>query len=72
MNGLPAQCALLSASFFASLRQKLAVRRGTNDHKGLIHANVWHHQGQEGHQHKPGRAQPLHNACHLKRIGLDT
>ena len=41
-----------------------AVGGGTNHHEGLVYSDVGHEERQEGHQHKPGRPKPLHEARH--------
>ena len=41
-----------------------AVGGGTNHHEGLVHSDVGHEERQKGHQHKPGRPKPLHEARH--------
>lgn len=44
----------------------LAIRGGTNHHKGLVHPDVWHDQGQKGHKNEPCRSKPLHDTSHLR------
>mmetsp|Transcript_10092 Transcript_10092/g.22426 ORF Transcript_10092/g.22426 Transcript_10092/m.22426 type:complete len:213 (+) Transcript_10092:8-646(+) len=56
---VPSSISVLSSSMRLS-----AVGGGTNHHEGLVHSDVGHEERQKGHQHKPGRPKPLHEARH--------
>ena len=40
----------------------LAICGRADHHKGLVNANVWHEENEEGHQYEPSWSQPLEDA----------